>query len=133
MLEIFIFWCQKLGDDVILVQCPFNNKTDKEGDRRTFLLAVFLDVLAKPLQCFGNCQCCALEMGKKFNSSLKPVRKKLKQFEEYVPLRLHHSTTYTLRFSWDRLHICKNVNKKHVNVYKFQPMVKRRHVQPIFS
>ena len=60
-------------------------KTDKEGNGRTFQLAVFLDdILAQPLQCFGNCQCCEREMGKKFDASVKPVGKKLGHFEEYI-------------------------------------------------
>ena len=65
----------------------FKIKTDKEDNGRTFQLAVFLDdMLAQPLQCFGNCQCCAREMGKKFDASVKPVGKKLGHFEKYIPL-----------------------------------------------
>ena len=54
---------------------------------------MFLDVLSpatshyKLLQCFGNCQCRALEMGKKFKASEKPVGKKLRHSEEYIPLK----------------------------------------------
>ena len=76
-----------------LSRAPLTFKTDKKGWRWENFSASSVSGCTSPatshyklLQCFGNCQCRTLEMGKKFNTSEKPVGKKLRHSKEYIPL-----------------------------------------------
>ena len=57
--------CIKI-DAIILYgfDCKDVFKTYNKKGKYLYRIEVFLDVLAQPLQCFKNCQCHTLEMGK---------------------------------------------------------------------
>ena len=74
-------------DAVILLGFNCKNiKTDKKGRRWENFSARSISGCAGPAISVSQIASTALEMGKKLNASVNTVGKKLRHFEEYIPL-----------------------------------------------